>query len=206
MRHVAIIIPTYYGLDSACRKGVDSLTARGAQLLTIEGCSNVTLARNVALTKALTAPPSVTVFLLLDDDIGFHHTAADCLTKAAEHERRLVSGIYMLAKDRPSFSKMDGCGLVSGLGFAAIPRKLLQAKADLLPDFQSRNGDCFKPFCQSREESGRWYTEDTWFCKEFGGVLLCPIGVTHYKQEPLSVPADLLDFVRTQPGVCKVYT
>lgn len=202
MRNTVIIIPTYYGLDGPCRKGVDACKAKGAHTLFVEGCSNVTLARNLALTSALTAPPVVDTFLLVDDDIGFFPSDAEQIGAAALRTDRLVSAIYMLSKDRPAFSK-HSTGWLTGLGFCALPRKRLESLAAKLPTFKSRSGDAFQPFCQTRAEDGRWYTEDVWLCKELGGALLYPLGVTHHKESVLTVPASLLESVKTQPDVCK---
>jgi len=168
---------------------VDSLQASifaGAGVSKWEGASDVTLARNISLSKAcevLLQHPRFEVVLMVDDDMVWKVEQAKQLTEHCRNTKRPCSGCYVM-KDGRMAAHHDGKMWQVGLGFVAIPRQLLLDLYVTSRRFTGANGDPVREFTRSGVEGewkGEWKGEDFWLTRRMGGVDLLPIGVGHIK-------------------------
>lgn len=153
---------------------------------------DITLARNVGLTRALTAMQEHDrdVILLVDDDMVFDVPRASALVEQARSLGAPVSAAYILATGVLAARRYQGDRWLTGLGFLAVPRAALERLAETSPRFRHSRGATEQTigFLQSSfdqvEPDGvrLWESEDFCFTRRLGGAVLAPIGVGHIKR------------------------
>lgn len=192
LKNVCVLIPTREGISTNTRNCLDDLIVLGARRVVVSGCADVALARNLLMTRALDLTTEETeCFLLLDDDILFDRATAQLLVERALLANRAVSAVYCTNDGHIAARRLDDDRWLTGLGFMAVPRSLLQIFANALPRLKSAREQDLYAFCQSRmlendKELGTvWLSEDQWFCHCLGGVVLAPLRVQHWKRVPL---------------------
>lgn len=201
LKHVLILTPTRDGVSSITRRCITALEQLGAGRMDLAGVSDVALARNLLLTSGLdSAEKERTVFLLVDDDMSFSEAQAQLVIDAAEQGAYPVSAVYATSAATLAHTRRPDGRWWSGLGFLAIRREQLLELSRRLQPLRGMNGVMFMPFCQSRAsvDGERWLSEDYWFCEQFNGVELLPIGVAHYKAMPISPDQHTLDRIANE--------
>ena len=94
----------------------------------------------------------------------------------------------------------DGKMWQTGLGFVAIPRRVLLDMYVASRLFRSADERPVREFTRSgvegTDQEGEWKGEDFWLTRRMGGVDLLPIGVGHIKQVVLyPQPDKLIEFI-----------
>ena len=187
LRHVMVLTPTRDGVCTDTRRCVERLEALGAKRLEISGVSDVAMARNMLLTQALMLiDASITMFLLIDDDMVFDAGTAQLLVDRAEQSEHPVSAMYSTPVSLAHSERPEGRWF-SGLGFMAVRVDKLKQYASRLPLLKAINREPAFPFCQCRPHPRRetWLSEDYWFCDQMDGVMLAPLVVKHLKKVPV---------------------
>jgi hypothetical protein len=167
------------------------------------GSSDVTLARNIALSLALQAfelHPDRDVALMIDADMLFEPANAQQVISRARATGIATSAVYCtnaatLAAMRydgrraahelaPTLPAEQGSLWLVGLGFLAIPKARLAELAKISEQFEWRDQPCYE-FTWSSAQAGRWVSEDYRLCRRLGGVHLMRFAVGHIKAVPL---------------------
>lgn len=196
LRHVWCLTPTRNGIEPLTRRCIDSVCELGAGRLELAGCSDVALARNMLMTRALeSAPDDVTVFLLADDDMSFSRAQAELVVGECLERERPVSAIYATNSAAMAHTRRPDGTWLSGLGFMAVQRAHLQRVAEAMGTVVGINGAALYPFCQCGPKGKGWFSEDYWFSDLMGGVDLLPMAVAHLKKIPLTADAHTIDRV-----------
>lgn len=160
----------------------------GAAVCEQVGIADVTLARNIALTKVtqllVKTPERFKTVLMIDDDISWTTEQAQAVIEHSRKTGKASSACYSMKDGRLAAYCHKGKWSV-GLGFIAIPAEtILQlAKESVAFDY---NEQTIYEFTKSGvfNEDGklRWLGEDYYFTRErLGGIELLPIGVGHSK-------------------------
>jgi hypothetical protein len=171
---------------------VAALEAAGAGVVDQSGSAEVSLARNLALSRALDivrkpdAKP-FDVILMVDDDMVFSLRAAEVVVAHARATGLPVSACYALANGRLPFERLASGRFMGGLGFVAVPVAALVSLATRSNVISTDDGAQFWEFtCSTSElrENGagrRWLPEDYRLTRAFGGVDLLPLAIGHLK-------------------------
>jgi hypothetical protein len=176
-------------------RSLASFTARGTSIIRRMGVTDVALARNISLTLAhnVLQQGQHNMVLMLDDDMVFTDDHVIEVLKQAYESGRPTSACYVMAGGQLVAKRKDGKWL-TGLGFLAIPAKVLLKLADSSETFrcpidEARDLNVIK-FTESRIVKGEWQGEDYTLCERLGGVNLARVGVGHMKQQVImpSVP------------------
>jgi len=201
LEKTVIAIPTHRGLTNAPTKEcVRQLVAAGAEMRVGTGLADLAGGRSWLLSRCLESAEAQgrTCILCVDDDMVFTVADANKLIEFALEHNVAASAMYPTAEGRLAatryVTKRQGALTVErfkvGLGFCAVPVKLLQSVRDSFPGPASytENGTIY-PFCESRarydREPAEWVAEDYDFSEKLGGVVLLPIAVGHLKTVPL---------------------
>jgi hypothetical protein len=176
----------------------------GVGVIKWEGSSDVTFARNISLSKASEALlHNLTRFdtvLMVDDDIVWSVEQAQALVDHTRKSGRPASGCYIM-KDGRVAAHFDGTAWQTGLGFLAIPSRLVLDLYGMSRRFKGANGEPVREFTKSGVEGsdpdeGEWKGEDYWLTRRLGGVDLLPISVGHIKPMVLQAnPEKLAEFI-----------
>lgn len=197
---VTLAIPTHRGLTNAPTKEcVRQLVALGAEMRIGTGLADLAGGRSWLLSRCLESSEQQgrTCILCIDDDMVFTPAHAKQLVEYALEHNVGTSAMYPTAEGRLAATRYPvkrGNVTVErfkvGLGFCAVPVKLLQSVRDSFPGAATytENGWIY-PFCESRarydREPAEWVAEDYDFSEKLGGVVLLPIAVGHLKTVPL---------------------
>jgi len=188
LKHCAVLTPTREGVTSATRNCISELEQLGAERLDMAGCSDVALARNLLLSRALRhMPDHITTFLLVDDDMIFDRATAQLVVERAEQEGKPVSAVYPTNTLQLAAMRWENGLWLTGLGFMALPRVLLRNFVSQHKALPAMNGIEVWPFCQSAPspDGSMWWSEDYWFSYNMGGVILARLTAKHWKRMPL---------------------
>lgn len=188
MKNLLIVVSTNRGLSDATKMAIEAQRGNGAKYVEQQGCSDVALARNLALTMAVTVcveNKEIDTILMVDDDITFGHKE---VLKIVETSRQLnlpVSACVATVQGNLSGRPVSKHLWETGLSFLAIPRNKLfdlvaKSKTIKLPV----EGD-FYVFTWCGVEGNAWISEDYRLCRRLGGVKLEPIRVGHLKRVPI---------------------
>ena len=170
----------------------------GALLWEQRGTSDVSVARNIALTGAcaLLRERKHDTVLMVDDDMVWAPQDAQSLVTASRRGTA-VSAIYSsytaqsetvsiaaqyIPKER-EMPKRRG-SWVTGLGLIAIPAELLLELERSSEKFQLGENN-FVQFTKSELKYGRWWSEDYYLCERLGGVHLSDVRAGHIKRVPI---------------------
>lgn len=186
MKRTLIVMSSNRELEKPTKQTIAALSKLGAIRLFETGSSDVTFARNRALSATcnhLREFPDRDVVLMMDDDMVVPSEVAQRLADEARASGVACSAAYATATAYLAgcrWKKKPGRWLV-GLGCVAIPRALLlelEARAEAF----EVNGEVLHEFTWSSAEGGEWFSEDYRLCMNLGGVVLLPLGVGHVKK------------------------
>ncbi len=190
-------------IQEATRAIFGELTTRGAAYISQSGSSDVTLARNLALTGACqgfrqlnqspgvldgTRPPFDTL-LMVDDDMVFTVDQAQELVNYTRAHAMPASAMYatahgMLAAHRLKTPVGEKQLWLTGLGLLAIPSWRLLELEKVSERFHLKE-KTHVAFTSSSVRDGRWFSEDYEFTTRLGGVHLLPMAAGHLKTIPI---------------------
>jgi len=179
--------------------GIQAAALAGAGIVQQYGTSDVTLARNKALTAAvrqLRADTRFDVVLLVDSDQGWAPESALALAAHVRFTGHAASACYIMSDGRLAGHPHKD-RWITGLGFLAIPRRQLLDLAEMSERFSDAHESDLIEFTSSGvqlvEGKRKWLGEDYTLCLRLGGVDLVPIAVTHIKAVPLTPHMGRLD-------------
>jgi hypothetical protein len=172
----------------------------------LRGCSDVTLARNLLLTRAFQAvrDSETPGLLFVDDDIVFSRQHVEVLL---EHSRELgniaTAGAYghaqgTFAATRSGLTVKSRSGrevplFWCGAGFLFIPRDRYLMLASQSRSVFGPGREVVQAFTTSEPGEQLWMSEDYRLCQRLGGVaLVCTVG--HVK--PYELWPDARDFAK----------
>lgn len=197
-KNVALVCATNRPMAPEARASIDRLRDLGVAYLEQRGFTDVALARNVSLTRAVGLIGQEYV-LMVDDDIVFTPDQAEELLSAV-HPANPCSGVYVMPDGYIAAIPTHRANRwLTGLGFFGVRRSQLADLARRSELCRLRPGD-FIAFTWSGPGShggqlGQWLSEDFRLCARLGGVSLLPIGVGHVKSRVLMPDADTLEHV-----------
>lgn len=204
MNKTLLVISTNRGLWPETLESVRALRNAGARLVQQEGSSDVSLARNHALSMAaialeLESGQSIDTILMVDDDIVFTTEDAQRLVDRCRETGGPCSGLYVQAGGQLAASRMPshcrtrpggpmrpmrpGTWQV-GLGFLAFSAAQLVELAERSPSFTLR-GARLREFTRSGAIDEDYVSEDYCLSRRLGGVELLTLEVGHLKMIPL---------------------
>lgn len=199
MKRVLVVCSTVRMVD-ATREAISRVMAAGATYVQQSGSSDVTIARNLALTAAcrtLRDKPELDVVLLVDDDMVFTTQDVVTITEHVRASKHAASGAYVNLRGQLTVNLYKPeLGLwLAGLGFLAVHRELL-LDVERMSHEINYSGTRFFAFtesCAIRDPGTglyHWSSEDLTLCRRFGGVELLPIAVGHVKPVPMYPDAE----------------
>ncbi len=161
----------------------------GAGICEQVGTADVTLARNIALTKVVqilskASPSRFKTVLMVDDDISWKAEQAQAIIDHSRLTGKASSACYSMRDGRIAAYCHKGKWSV-GLGFIAIPAETVIQLAENSVLFEYNDQNIYE-FTKSGiiddEGRARWLGEDYYFTRErLEGIELLPIGVGHSK-------------------------
>jgi len=174
------------------------LASAGVRIASLDDCSDVYLARNVLLSRALAAAESgnLDTIVLVDDDMSFTLRDVVTLVDRSRQKSRPVSGCYVRS-DRTIVAHHDTCW-TTGLGFLAVPTLRLRALAETSPVFRHELGQdpCYL-FVETRllhrQDELWWQSEDYCLTRRLGDVELYPLPIGHRKTVELKPTAEQIN-------------
>lgn len=192
MKNTVVLLSTNRGIFDKTQTCLDLLAVEGvSDVLVQKGSPCVALARNLALYSAcqyLRAHAEVDTVLMVDDDMLFNVEQAHAVVDHSRLTGVPASAMYAtllttIAGVRYSKTDDDERWLM-GLGFIAIPRKLLlwlESESELFHYYKQP----YREFTWACAENGVWMAEDFRLTIRLGGVHLLPIAVGHLKIIPI---------------------
>jgi hypothetical protein len=169
------------------------------------GITDVTLARNLALSAAVNARSSrrggdFDMVLMVDDDMVFSWEQASQLVNHARLRNVAASAMYgttmgTLAATRLKSGPGEDQRWATGLGLLAVPMRLLLDLAERSEQFDF-NGTKNWGFTWSLAHGGNYWSEDFTLCRRLGGVHLLPIAIGHLKTIPIYPDEETVQCVR----------
>ena len=191
MNRVLVVRSSNRPIPLECAASVHALEAAGAGVVDQTGSAEVSLARNLALSRALDVlrKPEARPFdlvLMVDDDMVFAMRAAELVVAHARATGLPASACYALANGSIPFERLPGGRFMGGLGFVAVPVAVLASLATRSSVVTTDSGEAFWEFTSSASEARedgtrRWLPEDYRLTRELGGVDLLPIAIGHLK-------------------------
>lgn len=194
MQGVVVAVPTHRGFPfESTKAAVRALVSAGAELKVASKISDIAGGRSWLLTEALESAEAQNrdVILCIDDDMDFTTEQAQAVVDQARRTGIATSAIYCTEEGNFAGYRWQHPRFLTGLGFIAIPVRLLRYVASQLPYVKFNAKRRIYAFCESRAQSDddEWRAEDYDLCRKLGGVLLAPFAVGHIKPIAL-VPAD----------------
>jgi hypothetical protein len=176
-------------------KSLARFAAHGTAIVHHTGTTDVALARNISLslTYNLLQQGKHNMVLMLDDDMVFSDDEVVLVLKHAYESERPTSACYVLASGSLAARRRNG-KWSTGLGFLAIPAKLLLELGSNSPEFEcpyeGSKSMTVREFTGPRittkpDGKREWQGEDFVLCERLGGVDLIPVSVGHVKQQVL---------------------
>ncbi len=194
MQNTLVLTSSNRLMEHQTTLAVQELVAAGAGYIEQRDTSDVSLARNIALSLAVRSMvdgPHEAV-LMIDDDMVFGRQHAEAAVAHALSRDAPTSACYVLPDGRLAASHLAGDRWLTGLGFLCIPRSQLFALAAHSPKFRPFRGSKdwmveFTKSCADQMFEGElhWETEDYRLTRRLGGVELLPIAVGHVKKRVL---------------------
>lgn len=203
MKDILLACVTHRGLERDCAA---SVAATGAPFLQVEGCADIALARNRALTLALSEAikANAHTVVLLDDDMVFTASDVATLVDTSRALRTPVSAAYSLKSGALAASRYSSSSVVGepwmshlwlcGLGLMAVPTGALLELSK-----QSETIDADGPvtvFTWSGSDGEQWVGEDYRLCMRLGGAILAPVAAGHVKRVTLTPDVHSIETIR----------
>lgn len=190
----ALCLPTFGALDLEQQAQVFELEKAGMSVVELHNCPYIDLARSELTRIALEELEADGVFFL-DHDIMFRPKDAVSLMQETERRQNVVAAVYCMRKSahsligaidegdpRPIVFFEGGCvrpALYSGLGFAAVPRAVIEALHDSFPLLDGGFPGDVRPLYALDVNGGYYAGEDVSFCARVQGLT-----VRHFQTEP----------------------
>lgn len=181
----AICIPTFGPLDKDQQASLWELDKAGALIIQLHNCPYIDMARAELTRIALDVVGADGIFFL-DHDIIFKPTDLLSLCKEAEERQDVVAAVYCMRKtahaligavdssvgDRIPFFDIGSVlpALYSGLGFAAIPKAVIDSLREAFPAIDAGFFGKVHPL-YALDVNGTFYSgEDVSFCARVQGL------------------------------------
>lgn len=186
MKNVLVVVSSKDQVKKQTARCIDVLRQEGAGYVQQEDCSDVALARNIALSNAcqVLRTKSYTIVLMIDDDMTFSLNDAQAVVKRAVERNRPVAGACVSASGQFAAKPMNKTAWLSGLAFIAIPAHLLLSLQDKSRIFDA-NGNQYTAFTWTGVEGKEWMGEDSRLSFRLGGVEVVPVRIGHLKLMPI---------------------
>lgn len=190
MKTTLVVRSSNRPIDQQANTCVLVLASAGAGLIDQSGCSEVSFARNQALSMALQvlkkSDRTFDMVLMVDDDIVFDLKTALAVVGSARASGVACSACYALANGNIAVELLPSGRFMTGLGFLAIPAPLLLRVAESAPVFLTNEKTEVVEFTRSTSEdcpdgTRRWMPEDFYLTRLLGGAQLLPVAVGHLK-------------------------
>lgn len=203
MAGVVILVTSNRGAKKQTMQSIENCRARGAICFQIAAGSDVTLARNLALSAVWRAyrdgqlaPRVPEVLLLVDDDMVFELEAVAALIEHARTHGEPASAMYATMAGTLAATRVrEWPGFwLAGLGLLAIPWKLFAFLVEESQRFTmgldgldqwAFTSSTWRPNDDDESKPGQWMSEDYTLCRRMGGVRLLPVAAGHLKEIPL---------------------
>jgi hypothetical protein len=214
MKRTLVLITSNRELKGLTKECVLEFRKAGAELLMVDGGSDISQARNAALSTACNYlrqdGSERDVVLLLDDDMVLSSDGAMALLDGARAFGVPCSGVYAVAPEhdqKVGHSRLAGGPWQGqrfeggaqkwrmGLGCLAVPTAMLLELEQRSESYAVR-GTQYSAFTWSTCENGEWIAEDFRLCQRLGGVRLLPVGAGHVKEITLWPDPSTLEGVR----------
>lgn len=204
MKNTVIIVSHNRPIADLTLQAIKELAGAGALFLRQQGTTDVTLARNLALSGTciqLRADPSRDTVLMVDDDMVFTVEQAQELVDYSRGFCVAASAMYATAQTTLAATRLQTPAgkvqrWVTGLGLLAIPAlALLELEQRSEPFITS--GRTNYGFTWSMASGGQYWSEDFTLCRRLGGVHLLPLAVGHLKMWPLYPDDHTVESIRT---------
>lgn len=211
MKKTLMVISTNRGLHPETLEAVRACRNAGARLVQQHGASDVSLARNHALSMAkraleLDEGKDIDAILMIDDDMVFTLNDAQRLVDRIRETGAPASATYVQVGGALAASRMTPWCTVEegeqpqpmrpgswhvGLGFVAFGAGALLELAADSNEFNLRGETCWE-FTRSRAVAGDYISEDYCLSRRLGGVELLPLEVGHLKMTAIYPHENLL--------------
>lgn len=205
MRNTLVLVCSNRNAEKATAAALNQVVARGAARLDLDHVGDVALARNMGLSRALdllARAPSYDVLLMVDDDMLFTVDQAQEVVAVARATGVPTSAAYVLASGVLAASHYRADRWQTGLGFLAIPVRVLEALSRSSRKFRASKSatEWTVQFTESGpvdDGAGKgelvFEPEDYCLTRRLGGVQLLPVCVGHIKSKVLQAgPLDKL--------------
>ena len=193
MKNLLIVVSSNRGIADATKRAIEAQRGNGAKYIEQQGCSDVALARNMALTMAVNTcaeDKEIDTILMVDDDVVFGN---EQVVKVVETSRQLnvpVSACVATVLGALSGRPVSKLLWETGLSFLAIPRSKLMDLASRSKSFRLPvEGNCIV-FTWCGIDGDAWISEDYRLCRRLGGIRLEPVRVGHLKRIPIWIGED----------------
>jgi hypothetical protein len=201
MKRTLLVYSTNRAVERETALSIAAVRALGCAIVEQSGSSDVSFARNFALTGALieASKKNCDTVLMVDDDVVFTVEQASTLVAASRKLKAPCSGVYCDAHGHVSATPQPNGRYLTVLGFLAIPTQLLLALAKESPTF-IWGGQKIVEFTYAKSEVADseprpdarpriWVGEDHRLTGRLGGAHLLPLVVGHVKKRILA-PSD----------------
>lgn len=203
MKKTIVVMSSNRQIERQTQHTVQRFREAGALYLLETGSADVAFARCRALSWAceeLRNWPERDMVLMMDDDMEASVETAQELTDKAR-ELGPCSAMYATATEKLAaarYPERPGLWLV-GLGFVAVPRKVLLELEERSESFEI-NGKFCSAFTWSGpgrgSQKGGWVAEDFQLSINLGGVHLLPLAVGHIKKGSLWPDEETIEKIR----------
>lgn len=222
MKNTLVLVTSNRDVKKLTSRALAQLVAHGAGRLDLDDVGDITLARNLGLTRALTVmmgkASRFDVLLCVDDDMLFTVDQAQRLVDFVRAHDKPASGAYVLGTGAIAAQHFQRDRWLTGCGFLAMHRLHLEKLA-----IESQRG---RPTADSREwlfefctsgfrvralpegEMLVWEPEDFSLTRRLGGVVLLPMSLGHVKPNVMRPPegekleAFINDIIAKHPPKC----
>ncbi len=188
-----VCVPTFGAVDLEQQAQIFELEKAGVSVVELHNCPYIDLARSELTRMALEELEADGIFFL-DHDIMFRPKDAISLMREAEERQNVVAAVYCMRKSAHSLigaideafpepivffeGGMVRPSLYSGLGFAAIPKAVVESLAESFPLVNGGFPGDVRPLYALDVNGGYYAGEDVSFCARVQGLT-----VRHFRSE-----------------------
>lgn len=181
---VLIVVSTNRGVSNQTRVCIEALRAKGAQYIEQQGCSDVALARNIALSQAVQELKGIETVLMIDDDVIFTVGDAEKIITSSQGKKLPTGGCVVTAHGKFSGKPLTKNKWLTGLSFLAVPANMLLELASRSKVVQLNDTSCYI-FTWCGVEDKSWMGEDYRLLQRLGGAQILPVRIGHLKLIPM---------------------
>lgn len=205
-RNYCVCVPTHGSLDIEQQDALWELEKAGVNIVELHGCPYIDLARAELTRIAIDELGSEGLFFL-DSDIIFKPIDAINLMREAHARQDVVAAVYCMRKtaqaligaiDVPNGTEVPFFeigevmpALYSGLGFAAIPRAVIDSLRETFPALEAGFPGKVHPL-YALDTNGNYYSgEDVSFCARVQGLTVRHIPTKYRAETPNAIDWEL---------------